>query len=132
LRSGQLKIYSPPHLAYISLARQRIQVKIQRIQIHLWRSQNKRTSLLKGNYIRFMIIRNRTSRFMFRAIGTSKTETSFLLLISNLSRTKASDFLHRFFEKDCLPDLPRRIYRNFCHCTGRIADNHFVFNLTEQ
>jgi hypothetical protein len=42
-----------------------------------------------------MIIQNCTCRFMFRAIGPSEY----------LRRTNANDFLHSFFEKDCLPEI---------------------------
>ncbi len=41
-----------------------------------------------------MIIRNRTSRFMSKAIDPSKTETSFLLLISRIQMRAIS---HKYF-----------------------------------
>ena len=34
-----------------------------------------------------MIVRNRTCNFKFKEIDPSKTETSFLMLISNLRKT---------------------------------------------
>ncbi len=58
-----------------------------------------------------MIVRNRNRCVPKLAIDTSKTETSFLLLGSNLRKTNVTDYQQKFFDNGCLPEVLRRIYR---------------------
>ena len=73
-------------------------------------------------------MQNSISKFMIRAIDPSKTDTSFLLLISNFRRTETNDFLQSFFAKGCPPEVLRRIYRHCGFSTGTITNNHILKN----
>ena len=71
-----------------------------------------------------MIVRNRICNFKVKVIDPSKTETSFLLLISNLRKTSIFKTTLLGIARICLPELLRRIYRQLRNIRGTLADNH--------
>ncbi len=75
-----------------------------------------------------MIIRNCTSPLTEVAIDPLKTETLFLLLISNLRKTIIREKPMWKIVRICPPEVLRRIYRPRHKSTGTIADNHIIFN----
>ena len=71
-----------------------------------------------------MIIRNCTNPLTQVAIGHSKTETSFLLLISNIRKIMILEKPLWKIIRICLPEVPRRIYRPRHKSKVAIPDNH--------
>ena len=73
-----------------------------------------------------MIIRNCTRLVTEVALDPSKTETSFLLLISNLRKTIILEKPMWKIVCICPPEVLRRIYRPKHKSTGTIPDNHII------
>ena len=71
-----------------------------------------------------MIDCNCTCKFKFNAIDPSKSDTSFLLFISNLRKTRVFKTSLFVIGHICLPEVLRRIYRHLRNINGAIAHNH--------
>ncbi len=71
-----------------------------------------------------MIVRNCTSPLTEVAIGPSKTETLFLLVISNLTKTIILEKPMWKIVRICPPEVLRRTNGPKHNSTGTIPDNH--------